>query len=56
MKQKTCKLCKRRIEPYEITLNKENLCKPCFEFLIEKYKTIERVRKIIEQYNQGSKK
>ncbi|MBS3152282.1 hypothetical protein J4230_02630 [Candidatus Woesearchaeota archaeon] len=56
MKQKTCKLCERRIEPYEITLNRERLCEPCFEFLIEKYKTIEKVRWIIKQYHQGGRK
>ncbi|MBI2148970.1 hypothetical protein HYU23_04775 [Candidatus Woesearchaeota archaeon] len=50
-----CKLCKRTTQPCEIKLNKENLCKDCFDFLLSKYKTIEKVRKITGQYHGGKK-
>jgi hypothetical protein len=53
MKQKTCKLCNRNIEHYKIILAKElGLCVICFNFMLSKYGTVNRIKDILKNYRE----
>lgn len=56
MKEKTCRICKRRVEPWNIILDNIILCKTCFDFMLAKYGNINKIQRVLKIYKKERRK
>jgi len=53
MKQKTCSICKTKDEGFMVRLENKFLCRTCFNFMFDKYHTIAKIKKVLEEHHEN---
>jgi len=53
MKEKICSMCKTKDNGFMVKVGKKFLCRTCFNFMFDKYRTIEKIEKVLEEHHEN---